>query len=255
MSEEINTAPAGAPAGGAAEPAAVNDTTQNANATPAPAETPAAPSAMQQMQEQYTLKDEEPAAEPQTEAPTEGGEQADETPFQLEFTEGTQIDEGLVGIATKHFKELGADGKAAGTCMERIVNEYQEQFYAQMAKNDAALKAEWGPEYNGRVTEVKQFLRAFCNKNGYPMDRVAAISSPDGYRLVWDIMERGGLVSNTPAGLGNSSRANDAAWFKKASTPGTPEFAALGDTTDMKKFAELNERYNRIQYERALSQL
>ncbi len=251
MSEETNVTNAGEPTAPAVDP----NTSPNANATPEPSgetQEPTPADAAREMQEKFTLTAEEPAA-PEKGGATAEGDQPDETPFQLEFTEGTKIDEGLVGIATKHFKALGADGKAAGACMERIVAEYQEAYYQKMVENDAALKADWGSEYESRSTEVRQFLRAFCAKNSYPLDRVQAISSPDGYRLVWEIMERGGLVSSMPAGLGRGgSMAGDAAWFKAANTPGTPEYASMRDTSDRSAWRERRDKYNRIRDDLAL---
>ncbi len=258
MSEETNITPTETPAA----PAVETDATPNATTTPAPAEgqqegsTPTEPTPAEvakQMQEQYTLKAEETPApdDKQNDGGKEG--QEEEAPFCLEFSEGTTIDEGLVSIATEHFKGLGVDGKAAGACVENIISAYQEQHYLQMAKNDAELKMEWGADYGARKLEVEQFLRAFCASRDYSLDRVSPISSPDGYRLVYEIMEKGGLVNATPAGLGRTSRADDMSWFKQASTPGTPEYSAVTNTSDRKAWIANNERYNRIQREIALS--
>ncbi len=219
------------------------------NASPAPETTePTQAEIAAQMKDAYAFKD-EPQTEDNGEQGVPGGQDAqkEETPYALEFSEGTQVDPAWVEMGTKLGKELGLDGKALGAYTERMIAGIEEAEYANMVKTDAALKADWGADYNARKQEVNAYLRAFCNKRGYGLEKVAVLASPEGYRLVYDLMESGGMVSTPSAGFTRKSAAEDVAWARGVlNDPSHPDYKAFRDTSNRRKWEELNTRYDKI---------
>ncbi len=260
MSTETTTETAGASEAQAPMPATPETTPTPATQEPTPqaadienqqaettqTETTQSETAAKMVNEYALDAGDEEASDTQEQGAEEG--KGDDAPYALEFSEGTTIDEGLVGIATRHFKEMGADGKKAGACMERIIAEYQEAQLASMEKDDGELKQDWGENYAANKKAVRAGLKSLLQGAGLEMSDGAVFESPKGYRLAFKILKRAGLIDEPAAGVTRGAGSEGKSWADAAMRDSThPDFAALHDMNHP-RHAEVSARYKQIKF-------
>ncbi len=170
----------------------------------------------------------------------EGGEAAEE--YALSFSEEFSPDPAFLNLVTPHAKELGIDPAQAGGLVERTIASIQQAEYANMVESDAALKKDWGAEYQSNKQAVESYKVQLREQAGLTKEDMAVFNSPKGYRLLHALM---GVTQAKPtAGVGTSS-ATEASWARDAfNNPSHPDHKALHNPSDP-RWAEVNARYNR----------
>ena len=185
-----------------------------------------------------------PADGSEAEATEAAAEEAEVAEFAMEWPDGYEATEEFTGIVTAAATEAGlTDGKLAGAYTAKVIAALQDAADKQVAADDAALKADWGADYQTNMTECEAFVKRLSAKAGLTDADVAVLATPKGMRLVQAI--------RTEVGEGQAATARrvseaDASWARGVMTnPNHPDYHAFHNTSDP-RWREVNKRYNAI---------
>lgn len=179
---------------------------------------------------------------PETEEVVVDKEEPVDTPEKEEYSidwGDFTVSEEFSQIATGVAKEAGLDRTAAGQYTSKVIQAMQESVVKAMEKDDAALKEEWGSEYNSKVNSCKAFIKQHAEASGLTEEDVNVLFSPKGYKLVASFMK---LAGESEAQIGQTS-VNEKAWAQEVQTnPNHPDYKAFHDRTDP-RYEELSKRW------------
>ncbi len=225
------SSPSPAPADTPSPEPQVADTTPES--TPEP---PAAPSTPQNEHPPYNLED-TPADQP------EGEENSSENAtYSISWPEGYSPNEEFAAIATREARMAGLSGDAAGKYTAAMVHALQEHQNAQLNAADAALKEEWGAEYESNLQNAKSFLRQIIKDGALDATSASFFESPKGMRLMHSLSQ---YVGESPLAIGKTNSAAEQEWARSAmNDPSHPDYVALHNWNHP-RFREVNRRYNK----------
>lgn len=173
----------------------------------------------------------------------EATEQAEE--FAMVWPEGYEATEQFSAITTEAAKAVGlSDGRVAGEYTAKVLAAIGAAADKKLAEDDAALKEDWGADYQANMSECKDFVKRISAKAGLSEDDVAVLGSPKGMRLIQAIRSE---LGEGAAAVGKAATgAEDAAWAREVMTnPAHPDYKAFHNPTDP-RWKDLNKRYNAV---------
>lgn len=154
-------------------------------AAAATAETPANQQpAPQESANRYDFEAAPPAAESEPES------------FALEERFG--VDKQNIDMLTAAAKEEGLPLGAAGRYMNRVLAAVTGNQQAALAKQDAALRAEWGANFERNMRSTGDFIARLSSAAGLDENERAALKNPLNYRIMYKLMNASGEL---PAGV------------------------------------------------------
>lgn len=217
-------------------PAPANNTPPTDDTPPAPQETP--PDNAQTGEETdyknpYELEDEPDAADP---AP----ENTDEDAYAITWPEDYQPNEEFASMASKEAQLAGLDKEAAGKYTAAMVRALQNHQNAQLKEHDAALKEEWGAEYEKNLKSAKSFLRQVVSDGALTKEDQSLFECAKGMRLMHALSK---YVGEAPLAGGGTKSAAEQEWARAVMTdPNHQDYKALREWNNP-RFAEVNRRF------------
>lgn len=184
--------------------------------------------------ETSALGDEEAAAE-----------EAAVAEFAMEWPEGYEATEQFASITTEAAKAVGiTDGKLAGAYTAKVIAAIEAAADKQVAADDAALKDDWGADYEANKEECRAFVKRMSAKAGLTEEDVAVLATPKGMRLIQAMRTE---VGEGAAAVGKpTASAEDEAWAKAVmSNPNHEDYKAFHNPSDP-RWRSLNARYNKV---------
>jgi len=185
-----------------------------------------------------------------TETDAEGGaeestEEAEVAAFQMEWPEGYEATEQFAAITTEAAKAVGiTDGRVAGEYTAKVIAAIEAAADKQVAEDDAALKDDWGADYEANKDECQAFVKRMSAKAGLTEEDVAVLATPKGMRLIQAIRTE---VGEGAAAVGVPAvSADDESWAREVMTnPQHADYKAFHNPSDP-RWRSLNARYNKV---------
>lgn len=112
--------------------------------------------------------------------------------YEFNLGEDSGIPQHLHGGLAERAQQLGLDGSKAAEYLNAAMS-YAQEMEAQAAKESgAALRQEWGSEFDARVNATKQFMVRMSQKAGLSIEQMSILMSPNGFRLMNAIRQASG---------------------------------------------------------------
>ena len=227
--------------GGSATETADTQATEQQVADTTPEQTPEPPASSETPQNEpnpYILEDEDPANTPEPNKP----ETQQDEPYAIEWPENYSPNDEFAAIAAREAQKAGLSGAAAGKYTAAMVHALQEHQNAQLNAADAALKEEWGAEYESHLQNAKSFLQQIIKDGALDATSTSFFESPKGMRLMHSLSQ---YVGESPLAIGKTNSAAEQEWARSAmNDPSHPDYVALHNWNHP-RFREVNRRYNK----------
>lgn len=172
-------------------------------------------------------------------------EEAEVAAFQMVWPEGYEATEQFAAITTEAAKAVGiTDGRVAGEYTAKVIAAIEAAADKQVAADDAALKDDWGADYEANKDECQAFVKRMSAKAGLTEEDVAVLATPKGMRLIQAIRTE---VGEGAAAVGVPAvSAADEAWAREVMTnPQHADYKAFHNPSDP-RWRSLNARYNKV---------
>lgn len=243
MDDNMNTTD-GVAASAAAEQQAVNTMvdaakTQADGAVGSPADAGGA-SAVELGVFSFTDADAEGDAEGVPVSDAEGGSAGGDPAggYDFDLGEDSAIPEVFHQPLAEASKELGLDGGKAAGLLNRALAIVQEQELAANREAGAALRSEWGNEFDSRVAATRRFMARMGKQAGLSAGDMQVLMSPRGFKLM-DAIRRSVGERSVPVGAGavkplSVEEQIDAIYNNKEDyaaliNPGNPRYREVND--------------------------
>lgn len=169
------------------------------------------------------------------------GEQAEayEVPWGDDFFENDALRDMLSG----HAKAAGLPAGEVGRFLNNVAASIREDELRAFQADDAALKGDWGKDYEHNMAEAKAFARRLGERSGVSVEEIGkAFANPTGFRLLHAMSKAMG-----EGGIKGAERGVNAADEAKAmlSDPSHRYYEAIGNPSHP-KWTEANAYYNRL---------
>lgn len=130
--------------------------------------------------------------QPMETAETTGEENTNGGEYEFNLGEDSSIPQHLHRGLAERAQQLGLDGSKAAEYLNAAMS-YAQEMEAQAAKESgAALRQEWGSEFDARVNATKQFMVRMSQKAGLSIEQMSILMSPNGFRLMNAIRQASG---------------------------------------------------------------
>lgn len=101
-----------------------------------------------------------------------------------------RMQEGLV----QKEQRVGLDIHKASAYLNEALAYARETDKQVAGERGAALRAEWGHEFDARVNATNQFIARMCRNAGIPLEEMQVLMNPNGIKLMDAIRRAGGEV-------------------------------------------------------------
>lgn len=184
-------------------------------------------------------------ADPEPGADTPPAPATPEPEYTIAWPETFKPSDTFSAMATQAAKEAGLDGAAAGAYTAAVWQQLQQQEQQRLAESHAALKTEWGADFEGNLAGAKNMLRQLKASAHVDEEAAQLLQSPKGMKLLHGLAS---FVGERPA-AGIRQAAPDASnWAHEVMTnPAHPDYNAFHNPSDP-RWREVNARYNTIRY-------
>lgn len=224
--------------GGNGAPAPANDAppaNPAGNPPPAPSPAPSNPYDFSGDENQAVPDPDNPPSEP---APEEAA-------YEIEWGEGFVENDVLRDMLKGHAKSSGLPADAAGKFLSSVAASIRADEEAAFTEADTRLKEDWGADYETNVSSAKAFAQKLSRMSGVPMEKMAVLASPDGFRMLHAISHtigEGGLK-----GGGQAPAKTDPSDEAQAilSDPNHRYYKAIADPSHP-KWREATDYYNKL---------
>lgn len=130
------------------------------------------------------------------EEPQSGGGQEQATPapqaeeYTLTFDDADNINEGYRAVLTAAAKETeGLDAVTASRLFHNLTGKLNEESQRLFLADDAALKAEWGRDFEPRVKQTLSFMKHHFAQAGCTPEEAAMFENPRALRVMNKLMK------------------------------------------------------------------
>lgn len=152
-----------------------------------------------------------PPQEPE-EVDTTPAAPAEEKEYILTFEDADNINESYQAILTAAARETeGLDAKTASKLFHTLTGKLNEESQRLFFEDDAALKAEWGRDFEPRVRQTLSFMKRSFAQAGCTEDECAMFENPRSIRVMNKLMK----VFAESKAVGAASNATAAAPMSK----------------------------------------
>lgn len=165
--------------------------------------------------------------------------------YSVEWPEGYEASDELTGMVNEVARECGVSDKALGAYTARMIEVLETQHMEQVKAADAALKAEWGRDYNANMRDVKAFVGKLKAAGNLTNEDLKEFAGPRGFKVLHAVanMVGGGGAKGVEPGAVTS----DAGWAAEVmNNRSHPDNAALRDVNDP-RHKEVTARWFRAQ--------
>ena len=112
--------------------------------------------------------------------------------YEFNLGDDSSIPQYLHGGLAERAQQLGLDGSKAAEYLNAAMN-YAQEMEAQAARESgAALRKEWGSDFDAKVNATKQFMVRMSQKAGLSIEQMSILMSPNGFRLMNAIRQASG---------------------------------------------------------------
>lgn len=165
--------------------------------------------------------------------------------YSVEWPEGYEASDELTGMVNEVARECGVSDKALGAYTARMIEVLEAQHMEQVKAADAALKAEWGRDYNANMRDVKSFVGKLKAAGNLTSEDLKEFAGPRGFKVlhaVANMVGGGGAKGVEPGAV-----AGDASWAAAVMNDRShPDNVALRDVNDP-RHKEVTARWFRAQ--------
>lgn len=152
--------------------------------------------------------------EPESTDASQGGEEEQKTDaaadstdgYTITFDDADNINEGYRAVLTAAARETaGLDADTASRLFHNLTGKLNEESQRVFMADDAALKAEWGRDFEPRVKQTLSFMKRHFTLAGCTAEESAMFENPRGLRVMNKLMKV--FAEGKAAGTGGAATA------------------------------------------------
>lgn len=165
--------------------------------------------------------------------------------YAITWPEGFSPSDEFSTLATSAARQAGLDAAAAGAYTAAVWQQLQQLEHQRRDASDAALRQEWGADFESNLAGAKNLLRQLEAAGHVDEEASKLLQSPKGMKLLRGLST---FVGEKPAAGTQHASPDASAWAHEVMTnPSHPDYKAFHNPTDP-RWREVNTRYNSIKF-------